>query len=158
MAYRLFLDLDGVLADFDEGVRQATGKLPGVLPDKVMWPILARTPDFYDRLPWLEDGRILWEAVKKYRPPILTGLPIGKWAEPQKRSWCARELGPDIEVLTCLARDKGKKALEVLEQGLTPILVDDRLKAKDGWEAIGGIFILHTSAKDSLEQLKAYGF
>lgn len=33
----LFLDLDGVLADFDRGVETVTGKRPQDLPLKTMW-------------------------------------------------------------------------------------------------------------------------
>jgi len=51
--------LDGVLADFDTGVVRATGKLPAQLGDQVMWPLLARTPGFYDTL-----GRQLYVGVK----------------------------------------------------------------------------------------------
>jgi FMN phosphatase YigB (HAD superfamily) len=34
---KLFLDLDGVLADFDRGVHEVTGKRPEELPLKTMW-------------------------------------------------------------------------------------------------------------------------
>ena len=94
--YRLFLDLDGVLADFDAGVLRAMGKLPSELTDRQMWPVLARTPGFYEHLPWTTDGRDLWEFSKRYSPVIVTGIPLGKWAEPQKRAWCARELGAEV--------------------------------------------------------------
>jgi hypothetical protein len=33
----LFLDLDGVLADFDRGVHAVTGRRPEELPLKTMW-------------------------------------------------------------------------------------------------------------------------
>jgi hypothetical protein len=35
---KLFLDIDGVLADFDRGVRTVTGRRPEELPLKRMWP------------------------------------------------------------------------------------------------------------------------
>lgn len=35
-------------------------------------------------LDWMPDGRELWEGVESLQPTILTGLPMGKWAEPQK--------------------------------------------------------------------------
>lgn len=156
--YRLFLDLDGVLVDFDAGVKKVTGKLPAELGDRRMWPVLARTPGFYEHLPWMPDGRALWNFSKPFSPMILTGLPLGKWAEPQKRAWCARELGPDVPVVCCLSRDKGKRAAELLSPGEIMVLVDDRLKVQPYWEDAGGRFVLHTSSTASIEALKELGF
>jgi hypothetical protein len=156
--FRLFLDLDGVLADFDAGVARASGKTPADLDPRRMWPLLAKTPGFYDLLPWMADGRELWEFARGYQPTILTGLPLGRWAEPQKRAWCARELGPEVPVICCLSREKSLKAAEALEADETMVLVDDRLKLQVAWEEAGGKFVLHTSARESIEALKSLGF
>lgn len=156
--YRLFLDLDGVLADFDAGVLGATGKTPADLGDRRMWPILARTPGFYEHLPWMADGRALWEFAAPHRPVIVTGVPLGRWAEPQKRAWCARELGPEVPVICCLSRDKGTQAAELLAPGEVMVLIDDRLKVQAAWEDAGGRFLLHTSAAESVALLRELGF
>jgi hypothetical protein len=157
-SYRLFLDLDGVLADFDAGVLKATGKLPSDMNVRQMWPVLARTPGFYEHLPWTAEGRELWAFSRPHSPVILTGLPLGKWAEPQKRAWCARELGADVPVVCCLSREKGEAAAKLLEPGEAMVLVDDRLKVQQGWEDAGGRFILHTSTTSSIMALKDFGF
>ncbi len=160
--FQLFVDLDGVLVDFDAGVRRATGKDPSELHPRRMWPAIARTRGFYDRLDWIPDGRDLWSTVKYCSPVILTGLPMGKWAEPQKRSWCERELGADVHVITGMSRNKADLALLWLEEHhleeKTPILIDDRLKIKEPWEAAGGKFILHLNAVGSIEDLKNLGY
>ncbi len=158
MKYKLFLDLDGVLSDFDHGVKMATGRLPGEIPEKIMWPLIAKTKDFYAKLPWMSDGRALWNFSIPFNPVILTGLPRGNWAEPQKREWCSRELGAEVEVITCMSRVKAEKAQEITPEGVRPVLVDDRLKQKDNWESLGGLFILHTSAAESIQALKDLGF
>jgi hypothetical protein len=154
--YTLFVDLDGVLVDFESGVAAATGSLPHDQSVRTMWSKLARTPGFYEHLEWTEDGHELWDAVKHLEPTILTGLPLGKWAEPQKRAWVARELGPDVQVITCMSRDKAKKAREAAPNDATPILVDDRERLREAWEAMGGVFIHHTSARRSLDELSRY--
>lgn len=154
--YFLFLDLDGVLVDFDKGVQRVCGKAPMDLEPRQMWPRLARTIDFYANLDWMPDGKVLWDFSKKYHPVILTGVPRGTWAEPQKRDWCRRELG-DVEVITCASREKAAKAGERSE-GRRPILVDDRIKLKEAWEDAGGIFIWHENSKQSIEALKGLGF
>jgi hypothetical protein len=162
LSYQLFIDLDGVLADFDQGVRRVTGKEPAEIEPRKMWPVLARTPGFYDRLNWMSDGRELWDAVKAFEPAVLTGLPMGKWAEPQKRSWCGRELGVEVPVITGLSRHKAALAHSWMEsRGLTekvPLLVDDRLKLKESWEEVGGTFILHLDARTSIAALRELGF
>lgn len=160
--FQLFVDLDGVLADFDAGVKRAAGLLPGELHASRMWPILAKTPGFYDKLPWMSDGRELWAALRNFSPAILTGLPSGKWAEAQKRSWCARELGPSVPVITGLSREKTELAYSWMEEhditNKVPVLVDDRLKLKERWEDYGGIFIYHLNAQSSLADLKELGY
>ena len=50
---KLFLDLDGVLADFDRGVHGVTGRRPEELPLKTMWAALSRAPRFFETLTWL---------------------------------------------------------------------------------------------------------
>jgi FMN phosphatase YigB (HAD superfamily) len=154
----LFIDLDGVLVDFDLGVRRLFGRSPEAIPPGVMWGKLAKTPDFYNILPWMADGQELWQFVVPYNPTILTGLPMGKWAEPQKRAWCARELGVNVPVITCLAKEKQLHARSHAGAGVPMILVDDREKLRLAWEAEGGIFILHTSARTSIASLQKLGF
>ncbi len=151
--YELFVDLDGVLVDFDEGVKRITGSYPSELSSRRMWTQLARTPGFYEHLDWTPDGRELWNAVRELSPTILTGLPMGRWAEPQKRAWCARELGEDVPVITCLSRHKAKRAREVTPARKTPVLIDDRERIREAWEEIGGIFIHHTDAASSIARV-----
>jgi hypothetical protein len=157
-SYRLFLDLDGVLANFDQGIYQITGCYPNQLTVSNLWQAAVKSDGFFEHLPWMPEGKKLWEATKKFNPTILTGLPRGQWAEPQKRTWCARELGYDVPVITCMAKDKIKFAHAILESAEIPILVDDRPKYRELWEAKGGIFIVHKSVSESLRRLSQLGF
>jgi len=161
MNYQLFVDLDGVLADFDAGVYETTGSFPHQLSPRTMWPALARTPDFYARLPWMPDGKELWAFVSPLDPVILTGLPLGKWARPQKLEWCRRELGEEVPVITCMSREKPRSAQDWINDhsadAPTPVLVDDRPRILQKWESIGGIFVHHTGAQNSMRQLVTLG-
>ncbi|MFW5683966.1 MAG: hypothetical protein ACOC1I_03870 [Spirochaetota bacterium] len=153
--YKIFVDLDGVLVDFEAGVKDVTGHRPDSLSARVMWGRLARTPGFYEHLDWTPDGRRLWRAVRPLDPVILTGLPLGSWAEPQKRAWCARELGADVPVITCMSRNKARRAREATPAEARPVLVDDREWLRESWEAMGGLFVHHTSAARSIEALES---
>ena len=145
---KLFLDLDGVLADFDHGVEEITGQRPDELSTKEMWKALAGHPDFFGTLEMMEDAQHLWDYCKPHDPTILTGLPRGDWAEDQKRRWVANMLGRDVEVITCWSREKHKWS------GPGHVLVDDRRSIKEPWEQKGGVFILHRDAERTIEELE----
>lgn len=149
---QLFLDLDGVLADFDRGVRAVTGKAPEELPLSAMWRALARAPAFFDTLEFMHDAEALWRFCAPHNPTILTGLPHGSWAPDQKRRWVARMLGAHVPVITCMSREKPRYARP------GHVLVDDRASARAGWEAKGGVFVHHTSADSSIAALRRLGF
>ena len=147
---RLFLDADGVLADFDQGARMLLGASPKTYIAKhgrgAFWKKLAQAKNFYGSLPEMPDARRLFDAVEHLKPTILTGLPLGKWAAPQKIEWAAEHF-PGVPIITCMARDKHKH----MNRG--DVLVDDREKHRAAYEAAGVVFVHHRNAEDSLRQL-----
>ncbi len=150
MTPRLFLDCDGVLADFDEGARRLLGMAPAAFEARrgrrEFWRRIATAPNFYGTLPEMPDARLLFDAVAHLEPTILTGLPIGKWAAPQKIGWAAQHF-PGVPIITCMARDKHK------HMAAGDVLVDDRENHRAAYEAAGAVFVHHMSAVDSLRQL-----
>ena len=111
----IFVDLDGVLVDFDAGVRQleqihAQSKNPHKSLKFNMWAAISRRQHFYRTLPWTEDGKELWiflvsllqqQQQHSQTPPvqlhILTGVPWNSnSASVDKFHWCQRELSFDI--------------------------------------------------------------
>lgn len=149
---QLFLDCDGVLADFDRGATKILGLSPHDFQKRhglgEFWRRLTRAPDFYAQLPMMSDAKELFDAVKHLDPVILTGLPRGDWAAPQKVRWAAEHF-PGTRIITCMAVDKRKHARE------GDVLVDDTLKHRHLWEDAGGIFIHHRSAARTIAELKA---
>ena len=150
MKPRLFLDADGVLADFDEGVRRLLGMEARAFEAKhgrgAFWKRLANAKDFYATLPEMADARVLFDAVKHLKPTILTGLPLGNWAAPQKVKWAAEHF-PGVPIVTCMARDKHKH----MKPG--DVLVDDRENHRSAYESAGVLFVHHKNAADSVRQL-----
>lgn len=147
---RLFLDADGVLADFDKGAQRLFGMHPRAFEAKrghgAFWKRLASAENFYGSLSKMPDADLLFEAVKHLKPTILTGLPLGSWAAPQKVAWAAEQF-PGVPIITCLARDKHKH----MNPG--DVLVDDREKHRAAYEAAGVVFVHHRNAEDSIRQL-----
>ena len=147
---RLFLDADGVLADFDHGAQRLLGMTPKAFIAKhgrgAFWKRLANARNFYGSLPEMPDAQLLFEAVKHLKPTILTGLPMGNWAAPQKVKWAAEHFS-GVPIITCMARDKHKH----MHPG--DVLVDDRENHRESYEAHGVVFIHHRNARDSIGQL-----
>ena len=147
---RLFLDADGVLADFDEGARRLLGMHPRAFEAKhgrrEFWRRIAKAKNFYGTLPEMPDAKLLFDAVKHLKPTILTGLPLGNWAAPQKVQWAAEHF-PGVPIITCMARDKHKH----MKSG--DVLVDDRENHRVAYEAAGVVFVHHKNAEDSVRQL-----
>jgi 5'(3')-deoxyribonucleotidase len=147
---RLFLDADGVLADFDEGAKRLLGMAPRQFEAKhgrrEFWRRIAKAGNFYGTLAEMPDARLLFDAVKHLQPTILTGLPLGRWAAPQKVEWAAEHF-PGVPIITCMARDKHKH----MTRG--DVLVDDRENHRAAYEAAGVVFVHHKNAQDTLAQL-----
>ena len=151
---RIYLDCDGVLADFDRGATEVLGMPPRKFEQRhglpAFWARLASTPDFFANLELMPDAMALYEAVRHHDPVILTGLPRGAWAEPQKRRWAARHF-PGVPVITTSAALKR----EHCHPG--DALVDDTVKFRHLWEKEGGVFIHHASAAASIAELRRHG-
>jgi hypothetical protein len=148
---QLYLDCDGVLADFDRAATELLQLPPRQFEKRYglpeFWRRLARHPDFYGSLPLMPDATQLFDAVRHLDPIILTGLPRGSWAAPQKVRWAAEHF-PGTRIITCLAADKRKHARD------GDILVDDTLKYEPLWTGAGGIFVHHRIAQDTIDQLR----
>ena len=147
---QIFLDADGVLADFDGGFKRLSGMTPAQFEARhgrrEFWQRIAKAPDFYGTLPEMPDARRLFDAVAHLAPTILTGLPLGTWAAPQKVKWAAEHF-PGVPIITCMARVKHKH----MQPG--DVLVDDRENHRAAYEREGVVFIHHKNAEDSLRQL-----
>ena len=152
---QLFLDCDGVLADFDRLATHIFGEPPDAAEERLgevgFWQQLREHGSFYRDLPILSEGRQLHEAVKHLNPIILTGCPKGEWAEPQKKAWAEQHF-PGTEVITCLSKNKRDHIRQHHD-----ILVDDFLKYRHLWEEAGGVFVHFTSLAKALDDLVKLG-
>ena len=154
---QLFLDCDGVLANFDKRARGIVGMNPREFEDlagaDMFWERIFGTSDFFYSLEPMPDAYELVEAVRHLKPIILTGAPEkgrGLLAQYQKLRWRDKYF-PDLEMIVCPSRNKIKYA----KPG--DVIVDDWEKWKPLWVNGGGVWVLHTSAENSIQELKALG-
>jgi len=151
MQMRIFVDMDGVLADFDSGYAKAFGKFGGKDADDVDWSKVRAISGFYSSLPPMPDFDVLWKAIVPYQPTILTGVPseVPEAAE-NKREWATKYVGPHVDIITCKSREK------CLHGKPGDILIDDWEKYKHLWISMGGVWITHVSATESVRLLTAH--
>lgn len=96
--FKVFCDLDGVLVDFEHGIKQLfppdTTFLPQLadLEKSTMWKSVREADAFFEHLPWTKEGKDLWMAIQHLQPDILTGVPIHPSSRIEKYRWCLREL------------------------------------------------------------------
>ncbi len=161
---KIYFDMDGVLADFERGVREICCLEP--IPQDAknndsqaeveMWEAIRKAGNFYDRLELMPGAKEMFDAVYgKYggKCEILTGIPKPKrgivTAGDDKRAWVRRLLSKDIVVNIVYREEKPKYC-----SGKDCVLIDDFGKNIKEWEAIGGTGILSISAESTLTRLK----
>ena len=157
--YNIFVDLDGVMADLDKLVKERTGmtfdqlRATGTGFTKFCAAQREEGNTIFDELDKMPGADFLWAYLVKYNPDVLTatGYPEEK-AKAEKIQWVMNNLSGYNRILTTISgADKHKYAAP------NHILIDDRDKAILPWREAGGIGILHTSAADTISQLKQLG-
>lgn len=156
---KVYVDLDGVLADFSKAVREK------IVPNfdenttdkqvtRQLWAGIGayqkRGGRFWLELDPMPDAAQLWGYVSQFNHEILTAAGKEMFnATPQKHEWVARHINPSVKVnVVENSRDKAQFA----QPGV--ILIDDKRKSIDPWVAAGGIGILHTSAASTIAQMQ----
>jgi len=163
---KIYFDMDGVLADFDRGVKELIGIEPAAdqtqrndAYDNALWGGMKKVTNFYDLLKPCEGAVELFKMVyEKYgdRCEILTGIPKPKReifsAAEDKVNWVRRLLSEEVVVNTVYRADKKDFCL-----GEDCILIDDHPGNYKEWCEAGGTGILHINCKSTLEQLQNMG-
>ena len=154
---RIFVDMDGVVADFLAGCSEMMGKpltsddaghteydlRKEELNNKRLFANLPPMVDMYDLLAYIKHTGVKWEIL------TAAGLVNRDLVVYDKNEWIKRYVDPSV-VVNCTFTGSQKAAYAMDGN----VLIDDRPKNIEAWENAGGIGILHTSAKETINKLK----
>jgi 5'(3')-deoxyribonucleotidase len=159
--YKFYLDLDGVLADFEQHFIDISGENPqsyinkhGVVKFWVLIDIIHGL-NFWKNLPIMEGAHKLMDKIKNYHYQILTSPSRNNISRVGKKIWVKEKTGslfknkPEI----CFKFKNQKKEL----WGPNSILIDDNIHIIKDWVGRGGIGIHHTDIDNTLSQLSSLG-
>lgn len=147
----LYLDMDGVLADF----HKEYDKIDPKREDRKKFRHAVMEHRIFEKLDFMPDTQELLNHVSKLRDinvEILTSMGThdvdqGFQAKTQKLAWLAKN---NIPYKANFVRNKQEKALYA---GSTSILIDDSVGCIAPYEAAGGFGILHTNSSNTIRIL-----
>ena len=154
----IYCDMDGVLADFIKFTTKILGK---PFKDKY-WGDLPT--DIFFQLDPMSDAHILWSFIVKFDPRILTAHPkpgrgpVSDQAPDDKKRWMMKHFKwPASKIFPVLRADKSRFAKDGRD-GRPNLLIDDHIKNCIDFRNRGGIAVVHTSANNTIKELKAIGY
>lgn len=133
----LFLDLDGVFADFERRVFEMSGQHPWQLGTGRMWSIVHSDKRFFATLDFTPGALELWEGVKHYQPIFLTGAPSSQAFRDQKKEWVHAKFGAGHPVIVLPRKEKK------FHSKPGHVLIDDNHELIEAWKEKGGIGLLY---------------
>ncbi len=151
--------MDGVLADFDRGVKELCGLAPlnqdskTPADDDKMWEAIKNIGHFYDKLELMPGAKEMFDKLNsKHDVEILSGIPKPKrgilTAGEDKRSWAHRLLSEDLKV-NIVYREEKKNYVT----GPDCILIDDLAKNIKEWNEAGGTGIQFETAAQVIKDI-----
>ena len=149
-ASTIYVDMDGVLADFFGAWAKLMDKDHWTKIDDIM-PALQKirdTENFFLDLPLTANAKNLLSLIKDVKGEYVilsSPLPDDPNSEPHKREWIKKNLNffPPKDVI--ITHDKARYAK--MQDGTPNILIDDYGKNIQSWEAAGGIGFKHKDHK-----------
>lgn len=152
MKPRLYLDLDGVMADFDAHFPAVFGLDHRSMADDAMWQTINAHPSYFRDMPPCPGAIEFYREIAHLDPIVLTACPRTNYANAaqQKRAWVYQHLGSHVTVLPVMGGHN--KPLFMHAPG--DILIDDFEKNTRAWDAAGGVAILHRGFASTRHELR----
>lgn len=138
---RIYLDLDGVMADFDTHFPSVFGLDHKSMADDDMWATINAHPTYFRDMPICPGANDFFQKIAWLDPIILTACPRTNYQHVarQKRAWVREHLSVVSIILPVMGgRNKG-----LFMHAPGDILIDDFGRNIAAWEQEGGVGILH---------------
>ena len=155
MDYKIYLDMDGVLVDFDQQFKDLTGMMPREFEAKHgstgFWEAIDKAGvGFWRGMSWMPGGEALYNRASQFDHELLSSPSRSELSKIGKRLW-RRDKTPSTKLT--LSRSYLKKNYAAPNH----ILIDDREDNIQQWRDAGGIGILYTSANQVNTELDKLG-
>jgi len=153
----LYLDMDGVVADFDEYAARTLGIPPssGIYPNEIWYKLASNARLYRDLIKTPYADELVFQCSKfakqrDYALKFLTAVPKGNdvpWAFYDKVVWAQEYFSAIPVMFGPFSKDK------YVHCQIGDILLDDRISNIEEWKAAGGIAIHHTNIDTTLQEL-----
>lgn len=180
---KLFLDMDGVLSNFDTAFMYLSGAYPWDFKrsmldkfkqsyvdenvalemfNRAFWDLVETNPYFWEKIEPMPHFKKLWSETKKYKPEIITAIPTfseyREKARAGKRAWVDEHMGKNIKINFTYVdpRDHANIKKSQFITSKNDILIDDNQRVIDDWKNGGAKAILYFDAyvDEALNELK----
>lgn len=149
--FKIFIDMDGVLTNFDKQAANILDIKPSDIKDNnfnncTLWKKINKAgPAFWSSMEWLPNAEKLWNFIKYYNPIILTTPSEHPSSIIGKSLWIENNLGNVPFIF-----EKNKEIYAKHNH----ILIDDKLTNINKWKNNNGIAILHKNPISTIKKLK----
>ena len=153
--YTIYLDMDGVIVNFDKQFEEAFDMLPREFEEafgtEMFWKkIEERGVGFWRGMEWMPGGQELYNRVAQHNHFLLSSPSRSNTSKIGKHMW-KKDKTPNTKLI--LSRSYNKKNYA----DKSNILIDDRESNIQQWRDAGGIGILYKSAEQVNAELDKLG-
>lgn len=153
--YTIYLDMDGVIVNFDKQFEEAFGMPPREFEEgfgtEMFWKkIEERGVGFWRGMEWMPGGQELYNRISQFDHYLLSSPSRSETSKIGKHMW-KKDNTPGTKLI--LARSYNKKNYA----DKSNILIDDRESNIQQWRDAGGIGILYKSAEQVNAELDKLG-
>jgi predicted nucleotidyltransferase len=152
--YKIYVDMDGVLSDWESQFKRYSGGIPVNTYDSLHGKqnrfklVNKNSPEYYANMPWMKDGKLLYNFVNSFPNVQILSHAADAKSKIGKQQWL-KDKGITFEAnLVPNRKDKSKFATA------DSVLIDDREDVVNDFITAGGKAILHTNSIDTINQLK----
>jgi Zn-dependent peptidase ImmA (M78 family) len=143
--YQIYCDMDGVLCDFDKQFENYFKMTPEEYKEKVgkkeFYKVISEAGNkFWETMPWMPEGKTLWDKIKKHGPIIVTSPGQFSGAREGKLVWIEKNLKPSPAAVKFEQAGEKQNVLQGKseEEIKKSILIDDYDKNINAWKSAGG--------------------